>query len=56
MNQINKECELQAEIKRVTRIIQTTESPYLRQDMAKYLKRLEKALRYGITKGPRAPL
>lgn len=42
-----------AEIKRVKAIIQTAKSPYLRRDMAKYLKRLEKEERFGITKKPR---
>lgn len=36
-----------AEIKRVKRVIETTSSPYLRRDMQKYLKRLEKEERYG---------
>jgi hypothetical protein len=36
-----------AEILRVKRIIASTNSPYLRRDMAKYLKRLEKEERYG---------
>lgn len=54
MKQRNKASELRAEIKRVNKIIKTTESPYLRRDMAKYLKRLERELRFGITKGPRA--
>lgn len=44
--------ERKAEIKRVNTIIQTTKSPYLRRDMAKYLKRLEKEERFGITKKP----
>ena len=47
---------LRAEIKRVNRIIQTTDSPYLRRDMAKYLKRLERELRFGNTKGTRTQL
>lgn len=53
MKQKNKVSELRAEIKRVNRIIQTTESPYLRRDMAKYLKRLEKEVRFGNTQKPR---
>lgn len=43
---------LKAEIKRVKAIIETTESPYLRRDMEKYLKRLKKEARFGITKKP----
>ena len=54
MKQKNRASELRAEIKRVNRIIQTTESPYLRRDMEKYLKRLERELRFGVSKGPRA--
>ena len=54
MKQSNKASVLRAEIKRVNRIIQTTESPYLRRDLAKYLKRLERELRFGINKGPRS--
>jgi hypothetical protein len=42
------------EIKRVNAILRTTTSPQMRRDMAKYLKRLERELRFGITKGPRA--
>lgn len=45
--------ERNAEIKRVNAIIRTTTSPHLRRDMAKYLKRLEKEERFGITKKPR---
>lgn len=56
MKQPMKASELRAEIKRVNRIIETTESPYLRRDMAKYLKRLERQLRFGNNKGPGAPL
>ena len=53
MKQRNKSSELWAEIERVSKIIRTTESPYLRRDMEKYLKRLEKEARFGITKKPR---
>lgn len=42
--------ERKAEIKRVNALIRTTTSPQLRRDMAKYLKRLEKEDRFGITK------
>lgn len=49
----NKASELRTEIKRVKRIIQTTESPYLRRDMEKYLKRLEREVRFGNTAKPR---
>lgn len=45
--------ERKAEIKRVNRILETTTSPYVRRDMAKYLKRLEKEERFGITKKSR---
>lgn len=38
--------ERQAEIRRVNAILRTTKSPYLRRDMAKYLKRLEMEERY----------
>lgn len=55
MKQINNE-DLLAEIERVNTIIQTTNSPYLRRDMEKYLKRLKKELLFGISKGPRAQL
>lgn len=41
--------ERKAEIKRVNGILQTTKSTYLRRDMAKYLKRLEKEERYAST-------
>ena len=44
--------ERKAEILRVKRIIESTGSPHLRRDMSKYLKRLEKEDRYGITKKP----
>ena len=54
MKQTNK-AELRAEIKRVTAIIETTQSAYLRRDMEKYLKRLEKQLRFSVPKGPRVP-
>ena len=54
MKQKNRASFLRAEIKRVNKIIQTTESPYLRQDMTKYLRRLERELRYGIPKEPRS--
>ena len=40
--------ELRSEIKRVKAILKTAQSPYLRRDMEKYLKRLEKQARYGI--------
>jgi hypothetical protein len=40
--------ELRSEIKRVKGIIKATQSPFLRRDMEKYLKRLEKQKRYGI--------
>ena len=53
MKQKSRASELRAEIKRVNKIIQTTESPYLQRDMTKYLKRLERELRFGISKGPR---
>ena len=43
---------LKAEIKRVKAIMETTESPYLRRDMEKYLKRLKKEAHFGITKKP----
>ena len=49
MNQISKE-DLLAEIERVSNIIETTKSPYLRRDMEKYLKRLKKELFYGNRK------
>lgn len=52
MKQINRE-DLLAEIERVNTIIQTTNSPYLRRDMEKYLKRLKKELLYGIANGSR---
>lgn len=55
MNQIDKR-DLLAEIERVNNIIATTNSPYLRRDMEKYLKRLKNELLYGVTKGPRAQL
>lgn len=42
-----------AEIKRVNAIIKTSTSPTLRRDMAKYLKRLEKEERFGITQKSR---
>ena len=54
MKQSNKASVLRAEIKRVNKIIQTTKSPYLQRDMTKYLKRLERELRFGITKEPRS--
>ena len=41
------ETERRAEIKRVRAIIKSTDSPYLRRDMEKYLKRLKKEERYG---------
>ena len=52
MKHTDKASELRFEIKRAKAIIETTQSPYLRRDMEKYLKRLEKQLRYGTTKGP----
>lgn len=39
------ECELIAEIRRVKCIIENTRSPYLRRDMEKYLKRLEREVK-----------
>ena len=42
--------ERKAEIKRVNAIIRTTQSPHLRRDLAKYLKRLEREERYGNPK------
>lgn len=39
--------ERKAEIQRVNAILRTTNSPHLRRDMAKYLKRLEREERYG---------
>lgn len=53
MNYTNKSKALKAEIERVSEIIQTTNSPYLRRDLAKYLKRLEKEARFGSSKKPR---
>ena len=53
MNYTDKSQELKAEIKRVSAIIQTTNSPYLRRDLEKYLKRLEKEARFGSTKKSR---
>lgn len=44
--------ERKAEIKRVNETLRTTTSPYLRRDMAKYLKRLEKEERYGNPQKP----
>lgn len=44
--------ERKAEIKRANEILRTTKSPYLRRDMAKYLKRLEMEERYGSPKKP----
>ena len=38
--------ERAAEIKRVKGVLKTTKSPYLYQDMKKYLRRLEKEARY----------
>lgn len=52
MNQQSTTSALKAEIQRVNAIIRTTDSPKLRRDMAKYLKRLEKEARFGITKKP----
>ena len=54
MNHTNKAKALKTEIERVNEIIQTTNSPYLRRDLEKYLKRLEKEARFGSTKKPRA--
>lgn len=56
MKQRNKASELRAEIKRINKIIHTTESPYLRRDMTKYLRRLERELHFEIDKGPRSRL
>ncbi len=42
-----------AEIQRVRNIIERTDSQYLRRDMMKYLKRLEKEERYGNAQKPR---
>ena len=53
MKQRNKASELRAEIKRINRIIHNAESPYLRRDMTKYLRRLERELRFEITQRPR---
>lgn len=52
MNRTSTTPDLKAEIKRVNAIIRTTDSPKLRRDMAKYLKRLEKEERFGTTKKP----
>lgn len=52
MNRTSTNLDLKAEIKRVNAIIRTTDSPKLRRDMAKYLKRLEKEERFGTTKKP----
>ena len=41
-----------AEIKRVNAILRSTQSPHLRRDMAKYLKRLEREERYGNSQKP----
>ena len=54
MKQRNK-AELLAEIERVNEILQKRQSPYLRRDMEKYLKRLKKELLFGISKGSRTP-
>jgi len=53
MNHKNKAKALKAEIERVNEILQTTNSPYLRRDLEKYRKRLEKEARYGSTKKQR---
>ena len=45
--------ELLAEIQRVNAALQKTQSPYLRRDMEKYIKRLKKEYLFGATKGPR---
>ena len=50
MESTDKVRDLKAEIKRVNKIIKTTDSPYLQRDMTKYLKRLERELRYGNSK------
>ena len=39
--------EIKAEIQRVNAILRATKSPYMRRDLAKYLKRLEREERYG---------
>ena len=52
MNRISNTTDLKAEIMRVNAIIRTTDSPKLRRDMAKYLKRLEKEVRFGTTQKP----
>ena len=52
MNPTGLKPDLKAEIKRVNAIIRTTDSPKLRRYMAKYLKRLEREERFGITKKP----
>lgn len=44
--------ERKDEIKRVNAILRTTQSPHLRRDMAKYLKRLEREERYGNPQKP----
>ena len=44
--------ERTSEIKRVNEILRTTKSPYLRRDMAKYLKRLEREERYANPSKP----
>ena len=53
MNRTNKSKALKTEMERVSEIIQTTNSPYLRRDLEKYLKRLEKEARYGGNKKSR---
>ena len=47
MNCKNKSKALKTEIERVNEILQTTNSPYLRRDLEKYIKRLKKEARYG---------
>lgn len=54
MKQTDKPRNLRSEIKRVNTIIENTDSPYLRRDMEKYLKRLKRELRYGMRKESRA--
>lgn len=44
--------ERKAEIKRVNAVLRTSTSPYLRRDLAKYLKRLEREERYANPSKP----
>ena len=53
MSYTNKSKALKTEIERVSEIIQTTNSTYLRRDLEKYLKRLEKEVRFGGNKKSR---